>query len=212
MFTPRLRADLVNKGENEMKRSVKISLVSSVILASLLMTGGLAVEAIAAKQESKGELAGGKSAVPAPQWLENQVRHELVMLPYYGVFDNLNYKVDGSRVELFGEVSRPTLKSDAERVVARIEGVGTVVNHIEVLPVSPNDDRIRVSVYRVIFRDSALQRYALGAVPSIHIIVKNGNVALEGVAANEMDRNIANIRANGVGGVFSVTNNLVVER
>ena len=139
-----------------------------------------------------------------------EVRHELVMLPYYGVFDNLSYQVKGNQVELFGEVSRPTLKSDAERVVARIEGVDTVINHIEVLPVSPNDDRIRVATYRAIFRDPVLQRYGLGAVPPIHIIVKNGNVALEGVVANEMDRNVANIRANGVTGVFSVTNNLVV--
>ena len=185
-----------------MNRSVKLSSVSSVILAGLLMVGGLVVEASTAK---KGPAQGS-------QWLENEVRHELLMLPYYGVFDNLNYKVDGARVELFGEVSRPTLKSDAERVVARIEGVDAVINHIEALPVSPNDDRIRVAVYRAIFGDSALQRYSLGAVPPIHIIVKNGNVALEGIVANEMDRSIANVRANGVGGVFSVTNNLIVER
>jgi hyperosmotically inducible protein len=194
-----------------MKR-LRFSTISSGLFAALLMAGGLQVEATATKLESKADLAGGKSPAQPSQWLENKVRHELVMLPYYGVFDNLNYRVDGARVELFGEVSRPTLKSDAERVVARIEGVDTVVNHIEVLPVSFNDNRIRVAVYRAIFGDSALHRYRLGAVPPIHIIVKNGDVALEGVVANEMDRNIANLRANEVGGVFSVTNNLVVER
>jgi lipid-binding SYLF domain-containing protein len=146
-----------------------------------------------------------------PNRLEKEVRHELVMLPYYGVFDNLAFRVDGSTVTLLGQVTRPTLKSDAERVVKSIEGVQSVNNQIEVLPVSPNDDRIRLAVYRAIYGDPALNRYGLQAVPSIHIIVKNGNVTLEGVAANEGDRNIANIRANGVPGVFSVTNNLAVE-
>ena len=194
-----------------MKR-LRFSTISLGLFAALLMAAGLQVEAKATKLESKADLAGGKSPAQLSQWLEGKVRHELVMLPYYGVFDNLNYRVDGARVELFGEVSRPTLKSDAERVVARIEGVDTLVNHIEVLPVSFNDNRIRVAVYRAIFGDSALQRYRLGAVPPIHIIVKNGDVALEGVVANEMDRNIASLKANEVGGVFSVTNNLVVER
>ncbi len=194
-----------------MKNPSKLFSMSLLALAGFLITSGLVVEALAAKQEPKTELFNQKSPSEAPEWLEQKVRHELLMLPYYGVFDNLSYKVDGAQVELFGEVSRPTLKSDAERVVARIEGVNSVVNHIEVLPLSPNDDRIRLAVYRAIFRNSVLQRYSLGAVPPIHIIVKNGNVTLEGVVANQMDRNIANIRANGVPGVFSVTNNLVVE-
>jgi len=140
-----------------------------------------------------------------------EIRHELVMLPYYGVFDNLVYKVDGFNVTLMGQVTRPTLKSDAERVVKDIEGVQTVTNNIEVLPLSPNDDRIRMAVYRAVYGEAALNRYALNAVPPIHIIVKNGNVTLEGVVANEGDKNIANIRANGVSGVFGVTNNLRVE-
>jgi hyperosmotically inducible protein len=141
-----------------------------------------------------------------------EVRHELVMLPYYGVFDNLAYKVDGSAVTLMGQVTRPTLKSDAENVVKKIEGVEKVTNEIEVLPVSPGDDRIRRAVYRAIYGDTVLNRYALQAVPPIHIIVKNGNVTLEGVVATEADKNVANIRANGVSGVFSVTNNLRVEK
>jgi hyperosmotically inducible protein len=144
--------------------------------------------------------------------LENQVRHELVMLPYYGVFDNLAFRVeDGDTVRLVGQVVRPTLRSSAENVVRNVEGVESVINDIEVLPLSPNDDRIRRAVYRAIFGTPGLDRYALQPVPPIHIIVKNGDVTLEGVVATEMDRNLANIKANGVSGVFSVTNNLRVE-
>jgi len=141
----------------------------------------------------------------------NEIRHELVMLPYYGVFDNLAYSVNGYNVTLMGQVTRPTLKSDAERVVKDIEGVQSVTNNIEVLPLSPNDDRIRMAEYRAIYGQAALNRYAMNAVPPIHIIVKNGNVTLEGVVANEGDKNLANIQANQVPGVFSVTNNLRVE-
>ncbi len=144
--------------------------------------------------------------------LTREVRHELVMLPYYSIFDDLGYRVDGSTVTLFGSVTRPTLKSDAENVVKRIEGVTRVTNQIEVLPLSPFDDRIRVATYRAIYGYGPLQRYALGALPPIHIIVKNGHVTLTGIVANEGDKNIANIRANGVAGVFSVENDLRVER
>lgn len=141
-----------------------------------------------------------------------EIRHELVMLPYYGVFDNLFYKVDGYNVTLMGQVTRPTLKSDAERVVKGIEAVENVTNNIEVLPPSPNDDRLRVALYRAIYGQAALNRYALQAVPPIHIIVKNGNVTLEGVVANQGDSNIAEIQAKGVPGTFSVRNNLRVEK
>lgn len=144
--------------------------------------------------------------------ITREVRHELVMLPYYGVFDNLAYKVDGYTVTLLGKVTRPTLKSDAENVVKKIEGVEKVTNEIEVLPLSPSDDGVRRAGYRAIYGDSVLNRYALQAVPPIHIIVKNGNVTLEGVVATEADKNVAGIRANGVPGVFSVTNNLRVEK
>jgi hyperosmotically inducible protein len=144
--------------------------------------------------------------------ITREVRHELVMLPYYGVFDNLAYKVDGYSVTLMGQVTRPTLKSDAENVVKKIEGVEKVKNEIEVLPASPGDDRLRRAAYRAIYGNSVLSRYALQAVPPIHIIVKNGNVTLEGVVATEADKNVAGIRANGVSGVFSVTNNLRVEK
>ena len=141
-----------------------------------------------------------------------EVRHELVMLPFYGVFDNLAYEVspDGT-VTLLGQVSRPTLKSDAENVVKRIEGVERVDNQIKVLPASPNDDRIRRAVYNAIYRNDVLSQYALRAVPPIHIIVDNGNVTLEGVVARQMDKQIAEIQTKSVPGAFSVTDNLKVE-
>lgn len=141
-----------------------------------------------------------------------EVRHELVMLPFYNVFDNLSYRVDpDGTVTLMGQVTRPTLKSDAENSVKRIEGVEKVVNNIEVLPTSFNDDRIRRDVYRKIYGNDVLSPYQLRAVPPIHIIVKNGNVSLEGVVARQMDKQIAGVQANSVSGVFSVTNNLQVE-
>jgi hyperosmotically inducible periplasmic protein len=143
--------------------------------------------------------------------LERQVRHELVMLPYYGVFDRLAYTVNGDTVTLMGEVTRPTLKSSAENVVKDIEGVSKVNNNIKVLPLSPNDDQLRIALYRAIYGHTALNRYAMQAVPSIHIIVENGNVTLDGVVANAGDGNIANIQANSVPGVFSVQNRLRVE-
>jgi hyperosmotically inducible protein len=144
--------------------------------------------------------------------LVKEVRHELVMLPYYNVFDDLAYRVDGGKVTLFGSVTKPTLKSDAERAVKRIEGVVQVDNQIEVLPLSTNDDRIRIAVYRAIFSKAGMEKYQLGAVPPIHIIVKNGNVTLKGIVLNEGDKNIAYITANGVSGVFKVTNELSTEK
>ena len=144
--------------------------------------------------------------------IQKEVRHELVMLPYYGVFDNLGYKVGGDgTVTLEGQVTRPTLKSDAGNVVKRIEGVPSVVNNIEVLPLSSMDDQIRLAVYRAIYGATQLSRYQLANVPSIHILVKNGNVTLEGVTANQGDKDVAGIKANGVSGVFSVKNNLRLE-
>jgi hyperosmotically inducible periplasmic protein len=143
--------------------------------------------------------------------LAREVRHELVMLPYYGVFDNLLFRVDGSTVTLLGQVTRPTLKSDAENAVKGIEGVTRVDNQIQVLPLSSMDDNIRIATYRAIFGKPGLDRYAMQAVPPIHIIVDNGKVTLEGVVATEADKNQAGLYANGVNGVFSVTNNLRVE-
>ncbi|HKC62715.1 MAG TPA: BON domain-containing protein, partial [Pyrinomonadaceae bacterium] len=146
------------------------------------------------------------------QQIAQKVRHELVTLPYYGVFDNLSYKVEGSTVTLYGQVVQPTTRKDAERRVAAINGVERVINNIEVLPLSPFDDSIRVHTYRAIFNTGSLYRYAMGANPSIHIVVRNGNVTLEGVVANEADSQLAYMAARNVPGVFSVTNNLRSER
>ena len=141
-----------------------------------------------------------------------EVRHELLMLPYFGVFDNIAYKVDGYNVTLMGQVVRPTLKSDAENVVKRIEGVEKVDNQIEVLPPSPMDDGLRIKLFHAIYGEPALEKYALGVQKPIRIIVKNGRVTLEGVVDSDGDRNIAGIRANGVPGIFAVTNNLQVTK
>ncbi len=144
--------------------------------------------------------------------IQREVRHELVMLPYYGIFDDLSYSVNGNVVTLFGSVTRPTLKSDAENVVKNVEGVDKVVNNIEVLPLSTMDDQIRLAEFRSIYGDTTLSRYGMQAMPPIHIIVKNGHVTLVGVVANQADKDLAGVRANGVSGVFSVDNQLRVEQ
>lgn len=146
----------------------------------------------------------------AVERIQKEVRHEILMLPYFDVFDNITFKVEGYDVTLSGQVVRPTLKTDAERAVKAIEGVEKVDNQIEVLPVSPNDDRIRVRAFRAIYGYSALQRYALPVIKPVRIIVKNGHVTLEGVVDSEADKNLVNMRARGVSGAFSVTNNLMV--
>lgn len=153
------------------------------------------------------------NAKPANVSLAEEVRHQLVLLPWYGVFDNLQYEIkNGHEVVLSGQVVQPVLKSDAEAVVKRIDGVEKVEDDIEVLPVSTFDDRIRLATYRAIYHNAQLDRYALQAVPPIHIIVRNGQVTLVGVVAVEADKDIAGLMADKVPGVFSVTNNLAVER
>ncbi len=145
--------------------------------------------------------------------LARQVRHELIMLPNYSVFDNLEFSIaDVDTVILSGQVTRPTLKSAAEGAVHQLEGVGKIVNKIELLPLSPSDDRIRVAAYRAIFSKPGLDRYALLAVPSIHIIVNNGNITLVGILANEADKDLAGIAAREVPGTFAVKNNLTIEK
>jgi hyperosmotically inducible protein len=146
----------------------------------------------------------------AQERIAREVRHELLMLPYFNVFDNIAYKVDGYNVTLLGQVTNPTLKSDAENVVKRIEGVERVDNQIEVLPPSPMDERLRMRLFRAIYGFPALQKYELGVQKPIRIIVKNGHVTLEGVVDSEADKNLAGLRANSVSGIFSVTNNLQV--
>ena len=148
--------------------------------------------------------------VTNPQ-LAKKVRHELVTLPYYGVFDNLAYNINGSSVTLYGQVVRPTTRSDAERRVKRLAGVSQVINNIKVLPLSGFDDNIRRATYRSLARTGGLYRYLQGTNPSIHIVVDNGHITLEGVVANRGDKTLANVAARQVSGAFSVTNNLRVE-
>jgi len=145
-------------------------------------------------------------------WLSQEVHNQLVLLPFYSVFDNLAFKVDGGRVTLLGQVVKPTLKSDAAAAVKSIEGVSAVDNQIEVLPVSPSDDQIRLAEYRAIYSAPGMEKYAMQAVPPIHIIVKNGHVTLVGVVANAADKTLADVRAKSVPGVFSVTDQLTVEK
>lgn len=144
--------------------------------------------------------------------LSKEVRHELVMLPFLDVFDNLTYSVDGAAVVLGGQVTKPILRSTAEKAVKSLPGVETVDNRIEVLPVSFHDDRLRKNLYRAIYGYPALNRYALSILKPICIIVSNGHATLEGVVDNQMDKNLVGMRANGVHGPFSVTNNLQVEK
>lgn len=157
-------------------------------------------------QKDRGQ-SGSKNSEDV---LKREVRHELLLLPQYSVFDYLVYAVNGYQVTLSGQVTRPSLKSDAEAVVKRIEGVEGVNNQIEVLPNSPMDDDIRRATLRAIYGQDMLQRYGFGSVQSIHIIVKNGNVTLEGYVDSEGDRTAAGMAANSVPNVFSATNHLIV--
>ena len=183
-----------------------IALLSGAMLLPLAIAGDKDVKKM--PQHTDPYVNGGADE----NRIAREVRHQLVMLPYYGIFDDLGFTVNGSTVTLVGEVTRPTLKSDAGNVTKKVEGVTNVVNNIEVLPLSPNDDSIRRAAYRAIYGDPMLStRYGFQALPSIHIIVKNGNIRLEGVVANEGDKNLAGIRANGVPNAFSVTNDLRVE-
>jgi hyperosmotically inducible protein len=172
---------------------------------------GFALLVAALPASAQGNRSAADRVARGTDRIAREVRHELVMLPYYGVFDNLAFKINGSTVTLMGQVTRPTLKSDAEKVVKEIEGVEKVENQIKVLPLSTVDDQIRIATYRSIYSQTGLDRYALQAVPPIHIIVENGRVTLEGVVANQADKDMANVRASAVPGVFSVTNNLRVE-
>ena len=158
----------------------RIIQISSAVVPALLLLSSL--------PSLSGSITDGAKAAIA-----KEVRHELITLPYYGVFDNLGFRVDDDgTVTLLGQVTRPVLKDDAERVVKHVAGVTRVKNEIEVLPLSPDDNRIRRAAYAAIYGDPALStRYAYQAIPPIHIIVKNGNITLVGVVANQMDKTIA---------------------
>lgn len=183
-----------------------------------LATLGLALmlSPIASSSYQQKEIKSSSRRTPSAeqrmvQRIYREVGHELRMLPRFSTFDNLAYKVEGGTVTLMGQVNNATLKDDAEHRVKRIEGVEKVVNEIEILPASINDDRLRRQLARAIFRNPRLSRYSIQPVPPIHIIVKNGHVSLEGVVHDQGDKNAAGMSANGVPGVFSVVNNLQVE-
>jgi len=176
----------------------------------------IGVSGIGMAQNSSGSSAGTAQVGTGPQRMQDRISrevfHELVMLPQLTIFDNLQYKVDGDKVTLMGQVQDAILKDSAEKVVKKIEGVESVNNQIEILPPSSNDDRIRRQVARALFNDERLFRYSMGSVPPIHIIVKNGHVTLEGVVNSQSDKDAATVRANGVPGVFSVENHLQVQK
>jgi hyperosmotically inducible protein len=177
-----------------------------VLPAVLLLTSAWAQQKTQAIQQN--------SQIPqaAEQRIQTEVRHQLLMLPYLTVFDDMSYKVEGYKVTLMGQVTQPVVKSDAANAVKGIEGVEQVDNQIEVLPLSPMDNDLRRKLYFAIYGYPALQKYDMPVVKPIRIIVKNGHVTLDGVVDSDTDKNTAGIRANSVSGVFSVTNNLQVAK
>jgi len=207
--------------------------VCALLVAGLLMTG-IPLSAQSSGSTKKSSQAKNKAAAwwnepgsnmilvfpglkqtftfsnPDQLRIANKVRHEIAMLPYYTLFDIISFRVDGDTVILGGEVVNPTLKSDAEGVVKRVEGVKNVINRIDVLPPSPDDYWIRIAEARTIFSFGGLSRYGWEAAPAIHILVKSGHVRLVGVVSSQADRDAAGIRANSVPGVFSVKNDLQV--
>jgi hyperosmotically inducible protein len=179
-------------------------LSAAVLLAALVSSGSIPATA----QEMQPDQASAK----AQERIIKEVRHELLMLPYFGVFDFIAFRIDGYNVTLLGQVVRPSLKSDAENSIKHIEGVEKVDNQIEVLPPSSMDDRLRIRLFHAIYGYPALEKYAMGVQKPIRIIVKSGHLTLEGVVDNDADKNLAGIRANGVSGIFSVDNHLVVTK
>ncbi|HEV2305702.1 MAG TPA: BON domain-containing protein [Candidatus Acidoferrales bacterium] len=178
----------------------------TAVLAFLLLVPAAAISA----QAQNDHAIPQKGTRRYDQWLHQEVRHQLLLLPWYTVFDELGYSINGYTVTLTGEVVNPSLKSDAGNAVKHIEGVEKVINNIEVLPPSSMDDQIRREEYRKIYSAPSLFHYGVGNLQSIHIIVKNGHVTLVGYVDNQSDKNVAGIQANAVPGVFSVKNDLLV--
>jgi hyperosmotically inducible protein len=185
----------------------KINFVA--VFAALIVGIGtlLSGSSVNAAVQSRDMAVSGQRAYNTSR-MSKQIRKKLVMLPYYGVFDNLAYKIDGGTVTLYGQVVRPSTKTDAARSVARVEGVSRVINNIEVLPLSSFDDSLRVRTLRALQRTGGLHRYFMGANPSLHIVVNRGHVTLEGVVDSNLDRQLAYMTARQVPGAFSVTNAL----
>jgi len=186
-------------------KEARICRVKTII--GLVVFAALVSQTMLAQQNQRQKLGG---SAPSEQSISQEVRHQLLLLPYYNLFDWLAFKVNGGSVTVMGQVTDPSVKSDAEGAVKGVKGVESVKNEIEVLPPSPNDDLIRRQEYRAIYGYDGLGRYAWGPYPAIHIIVKNGNVTLMGAVDSQADKDMANIRARGVPGVFSVTNDLTV--
>src|SRR5436305_10760604 len=197
LYELRLHPLLPNRAIARRMRMKLRLLVAVVSLFSVMASTAVAQNATSNKSEDR---------------IVREVRHELLMLPYFGVFDNIAYKVQGATVTLLGQVVRPSLKSDAENSIKHIEGVDRVDNQIEVLPPSSQDDAIRVALFRAIYQYPSLQKYELGVQKPIRIIVKTGRVTLEGVVDSEADKNLVGVRANSVPGIFQVTNNILVEK
>jgi hyperosmotically inducible protein len=188
-----------------------------VIMLAVLPCAAQAPKTNEQSVQTQGTTSVPQEAAPNPplspeslQKLANKIRHELVMLPYYDVYDNLYFRIQGRTVTLLGETPNASTKSSAGNVVKHIEGVDKVINNIEVLPPSPADERIRRATYRAIYSYGPLFKYSHAPVPPIHIIVKNGRVTLEGVVDSESDKQMAGMQANQVPGTFQITNNLAV--
>ena len=183
--------------------------IQSILVVTVLSVIA-SVGTFAAGRSTQGAAPPERGSQNYEQWLTREVGHQLVQVPWLSVFDNLQYSVTGSEVTLSGQVWQPVTKDDAQTAVKGIEGVTKVNNNIEVLPLSPFDDEIRRAEYRAVYGAPELQRYAMGVLPSIHIIVKGGHVTLVGTVDNEMDKNVALIRAKSVPNVFSVDDQLQV--
>ena len=192
-------------------RNWKKWLGSAALALGMVAMGGTVGNAAPQASQNTHQQSSQAPSHTSPKydaWLNKQVHHQLAMLPYYGIFDDLSYSINGTEVTLDGKVIRPVTKSDAVGSVKHIEGVTKVNDNIQVLPLSSMDNRIRRAEYRSIFSFAGLYRYAQGANPSIHIIVENGHVTLVGYVDNKSDMQEAYMRANAVPGVFSVTNHL----
>jgi hyperosmotically inducible periplasmic protein len=191
---------------SQFTRSSSRGLLSIAGILGMLLASGTGALALAARPKSQAP----RDQAHYEAWLTQEVRHRLVMLPYLTLFDNLEYRVEGTTVVLTGQVVNPSLKPDAERTVKGIEGVTKVVNQIQVLPPSPMDNQIRRAEYRAIYGFAGLWKYAMGALPPLHIVVDNGHVTLDGIVDSEADKNLIELRAKTVPNVFSVTNDLQV--
>jgi len=187
-----------------MRRAIRIRVTISHFLSLLLFAASLPAQHTTSPKSAKSDTK------PEEPQLAREIRHQLFVLPYYSVFDYIAFTLDADKVTLTGYVLRPTLKANAEGAVKSLEGVSSVKNLVEVLPKSPSDDELRRAVYRSIFEDSTLQRYASMEVPAIHIILRNSEVKLEGVVLTEAEKSLATTRAASVSGVSGVKNNLAV--